>query len=99
MVAQVAEPQAPEPQLDSAKTLICALNFLSRNLPLPQQLYDAVSSIAAVSEVRDGDEAEAPLEEATETRRTVTGFMIFFFQLHIFSASSVLKFVFQLQIS
>ncbi|KZV33593.1 hypothetical protein F511_34361 [Dorcoceras hygrometricum] len=75
MVAQVAEPRAPEPQLDSAKTLICALNFLSRNLPLPQQLYDAVSSIAAVAEcgrgeVGDEDEAAVPPEEATETMRT-----------------------------
>lgn len=54
MVAQVAEPQPsapqqlgpePEPALAGAKTLICALNFLSRNLPLPQHVYDAVSSI------------------------------------------------------
>ncbi|XP_042037771.1 probable ATP-dependent DNA helicase CHR12 [Salvia splendens] len=58
MVAQVAEPQPsapqqfqadvdppPEPPLASAKTLICALNFISRNLPLPQHVYDAVSSI------------------------------------------------------
>ncbi|KAL8515275.1 hypothetical protein ACS0TY_014113 [Phlomoides rotata] len=61
MVAQLAEPQpsasqqlgngqvepSPEPDtaLVGAKTLICALNFLSRNLPLPQHVYDAVSSI------------------------------------------------------
>lgn len=57
MVAQVAEPQPsapqrqqqlgpePEPALTGTKTLICALNFLSRNLPLPQHVYDAVSSI------------------------------------------------------
>ncbi|KAL7144672.1 hypothetical protein ABFS83_07G028500 [Erythranthe nasuta] len=61
MAAQVAEPQPSasqqlaltspqpdpnsEPPLHSAKTLICALNFLSRNLPLPQHVYDAVSSI------------------------------------------------------
>ncbi|KAL0414565.1 UNVERIFIED_CONTAM: putative ATP-dependent DNA helicase CHR12 [Sesamum radiatum] len=61
MVAQVAEPQPStsqqlgippmehDPQsenpLASAKTLICALNFISRNLPLPQHVYDAVSSI------------------------------------------------------
>ncbi|CAL5347182.1 unnamed protein product [Camellia sinensis] len=31
--------------LDNTKTLICALNFLSRNLPLPPDLFDAVSSI------------------------------------------------------
>ncbi|XP_042050465.1 probable ATP-dependent DNA helicase CHR12 isoform X2 [Salvia splendens] len=42
MSAQVAD---TDPPLSSAKTLICALNFLSRNLPLPQHLYDAVSSI------------------------------------------------------
>lgn len=42
MAAQVAD---PDPSLSSAKTLICALNFLSRNLPLPQHIYDAVSSI------------------------------------------------------
>ncbi|KAL6532322.1 putative ATP-dependent DNA helicase chr12 [Orobanche gracilis] len=73
MVAQVAElqpsasqqlglPRAePDPNtenpLDSAKTLICALNFLSRNLPLPQHVYDAVSSIyqeASVDSGRDG---------------------------------------------
>lgn len=35
----------PESPLDGAKTLICALNLLSRNLPLPRDVYDAVSSI------------------------------------------------------
>ncbi|XP_057771764.1 probable ATP-dependent DNA helicase CHR12 [Salvia miltiorrhiza] len=66
MVAQVADPQPsapqqfqadpdPPPPLASAKTLICALNFLSRNLPLPQHVYDAVSSIY--------DADELPLDE------------------------------------
>ncbi|KAM7277686.1 hypothetical protein ACFE04_004820 [Oxalis oulophora] len=32
-------------QLESAKSLICALNFLSRDLPVPPHLYDAVLSI------------------------------------------------------
>lgn len=53
MAAQVSEPNSQFHQLDeeendlldSTKTLICALNFLSRNLPLPTHLYDAVSSI------------------------------------------------------
>lgn len=43
------DPEEPDrhsdSNLDSTKTLICALNFLSRNLPLPQHVYDAVSSI------------------------------------------------------
>ncbi|CAN4112776.1 unnamed protein product [Withania somnifera] len=34
-----------ESQLEKTKTLICALNFLSRNLPLPPDVFDAVSSI------------------------------------------------------
>lgn len=75
MVAQVAEPQPsasqqlglrqaepdPEPEtaLGGAKTLICALNFLSRNLPLPQHVYDAVSSICQDSEADDARELSA----------------------------------------
>lgn len=31
--------------LEKTKTLICALNLLSRNLPLSQDIFDAVSSI------------------------------------------------------
>ncbi|XP_022762039.1 probable ATP-dependent DNA helicase CHR12 isoform X2 [Durio zibethinus] len=40
--------QQEEPCLDNlqkAKSLICALNFVSRNLPLPPDLFDVVSSI------------------------------------------------------
>lgn len=75
MVAQVAEPQPSAPQqlglpqsepdpeaetaLGGAKTLICALNFLSRNLPLPQHVYDAVSSICQDSEPDDVRELSA----------------------------------------
>ncbi|KAK6139067.1 hypothetical protein DH2020_027190 [Rehmannia glutinosa] len=78
MVAQVAEPQPstsqqvdlrpveadPEPEnpLDSAKTLICALNFLSRNLPLPQHVYDAVSSICQDASTDSGDDGPADLD-------------------------------------
>lgn len=32
-------------EIEKTRTLICALNFLSRNLPLPQDVFDAVSSI------------------------------------------------------
>ncbi|KAG9143041.1 hypothetical protein Leryth_006297 [Lithospermum erythrorhizon] len=31
--------------LDNTRTLICALNFISRNLPLPKEVFDAVSDI------------------------------------------------------
>lgn len=48
--------------VEKTRTLICALNFLSRNLPLPQDVYDAVSSIyhetPDVDEVGDGGECE-----------------------------------------
>ncbi|CAH9091501.1 unnamed protein product [Cuscuta europaea] len=37
-------------QIESTKTLICALNLLSRNLPLPQDVFDAVSSIFLAGE-------------------------------------------------
>ncbi|PIN16531.1 Nucleoplasmin ATPase [Handroanthus impetiginosus] len=82
MVAQVAEPQPsvsqqldlrasePDPKsespLDSAKTLICALNFLSRNLPLPQHVYDAVSSIYQDSAADGGDGATAEVGSDVE---------------------------------
>lgn len=49
MLAQIEhQQQQDEPCVDSlqkAKSLICALNFVSRNLPLPPHLLDAVSSI------------------------------------------------------
>lgn len=75
MVAQLAEPQpsasqqlgngqvepCPEPDttLASAKTLICALNFISRNLPLPQHVYDAVSSIYQDTSAESGHQVAA----------------------------------------
>jgi SWI/SNF-related matrix-associated actin-dependent regulator of chromatin subfamily A protein 2/4 len=46
--APAVEPPSYEVQpnpVDQTKTLICALNLLSRNLPLPTYLLDAVSSI------------------------------------------------------
>lgn len=42
-------------ELQSTKTLIYAVNLLSRNLPLPPHLFDAVSSIYAAG--CDGDSA------------------------------------------
>lgn len=41
--------------LDDTKTLISALSFISRNLPLPTHVFDAVSSIYTAS--ADDDDA------------------------------------------
>ncbi|OIT24296.1 PREDICTED: probable ATP-dependent DNA helicase CHR12 [Nicotiana attenuata] len=41
----IAVDESQEEQLEKTKTLICALNFLSRNLPIPPDVFDAVSSI------------------------------------------------------
>lgn len=50
-------PAVDESQLEKTKTLICALNFISRNLPLPPDVFDAVSSIYHndASDVGDDD--------------------------------------------
>lgn len=47
MVASVAEEprHAPDRRAEQAKTLVGALNLLSRNLPLPPDVFRAVSSI------------------------------------------------------
>lgn len=45
-------------EIEKTRTLICALNFLSRNLPLPQDVFDAVSSI-----YHDGGAADTAAEE------------------------------------
>ncbi|KAJ0710566.1 putative DNA helicase chromatin remodeling SNF2 family [Helianthus annuus] len=52
MTTQVLEMQQtssslPEHVLDDTKTLISALSFISRNLPLPSDVFDAVSEIYA----------------------------------------------------
>ncbi|MED6157149.1 putative ATP-dependent DNA helicase chr12 [Stylosanthes scabra] len=39
------QPQPQPPPIDHAKTLICALNFLSRDLPLPPHLLTSVFTI------------------------------------------------------
>ncbi|KAJ0525093.1 putative DNA helicase chromatin remodeling SNF2 family [Helianthus annuus] len=59
MSTQVLEMQQsssslPEYVLDDTKTLISALSFISRNLPLPSDVFDAVSEIYAGGG-RDGD--------------------------------------------
>ncbi|KAM0016323.1 putative DNA helicase chromatin remodeling SNF2 family [Helianthus debilis subsp. tardiflorus] len=59
MTTQVLEMQQtssslPEHVLDDTKTLISALSFISRNLPLPSDVFDAVSEIYAGGG-RDGD--------------------------------------------
>lgn len=46
MVTQLEERVAPSlDHAERAKSLICALNFISRDLPLPPELFDTVSSI------------------------------------------------------
>ncbi|KAL7592715.1 hypothetical protein Lser_V15G33809 [Lactuca serriola] len=60
MSAQVLERQQsssslPEDHIDNTKTLICALSFLSRNLPLPPDVFDAVSSIYTAAASEDAD--------------------------------------------
>ncbi|MED6210150.1 putative ATP-dependent DNA helicase chr12 [Stylosanthes scabra] len=45
VMAPFKEEQPQPPPIDHAKTLICALNFLSRDLPLPPHLLTSVSTI------------------------------------------------------
>ncbi|KAK9137258.1 hypothetical protein Sjap_007852 [Stephania japonica] len=47
----------PAEDLRNAKTLICALNLISRNLPLPPEVFAAVSSIRAGDDA-GGEEGE-----------------------------------------
>ncbi|KAL6970393.1 hypothetical protein U1Q18_030093 [Sarracenia purpurea var. burkii] len=69
MVAEVEIPQGSplgsdhDICLEKTKTLICALNLLSRNLPLPQDVFDAVSSIYRGCD----DEVDAPGAAVEET--------------------------------
>lgn len=51
--SQTLEPSVDH--VDKTKSLICALNLVSRNLPLPPDLYDAVSSIYLSPEENDND--------------------------------------------
>ncbi|KAF5465666.1 hypothetical protein F2P56_015648 [Juglans regia] len=45
-----SQSQQQQHEIHSTKSLICALNLVSRNLPLPPDLYDAVSSICFTPE-------------------------------------------------
>ncbi|PWA75425.1 Helicase, C-terminal [Artemisia annua] len=49
------EGEGDDNRIDDTKTLISALSFLSRNLPLPPDVFDAVNSIYA-----NGDDVHAP---------------------------------------
>ncbi|XP_019055764.1 PREDICTED: probable ATP-dependent DNA helicase CHR12 isoform X2 [Nelumbo nucifera] len=40
-------------QIQKTKALICALNLISRNLPLPPEIFDTVSSIYSADDVAD----------------------------------------------
>ncbi|KAL1203304.1 putative ATP-dependent DNA helicase CHR23 [Cardamine amara subsp. amara] len=53
MVKQLQHQQDDDPPLEKTKSLISALNYVSRDLPLPCHLYDSVSSIynASVSDL------------------------------------------------
>jgi SWI/SNF-related matrix-associated actin-dependent regulator of chromatin subfamily A protein 2/4 len=61
--AAVAAEEAGGGDAEQARTLIGALNLLSRNLPLPPAVLRAVSSIYHDGEDEDGDEEEAEEEE------------------------------------
>ncbi|KAK3027230.1 hypothetical protein RJ639_041648 [Escallonia herrerae] len=58
-VAESRSSAASDHQLVKTKTLICALNLLSRNLPLPPDIFDAVSSIYRGGDADDGDDVSA----------------------------------------
>ncbi|CAI9118550.1 OLC1v1020137C1 [Oldenlandia corymbosa var. corymbosa] len=52
-----------EEEIEKTRTLICALNFLSRNLPLPQDVFEAVSSIYHEEEDGAADAAAEDVED------------------------------------
>lgn len=60
---------AYQDHIENTKTLICALNLLSRNLPLPQDILDAVSSIFLAGEDELSDdcafEGDTGIEKAS----------------------------------
>ncbi|CAI9108670.1 OLC1v1008336C1 [Oldenlandia corymbosa var. corymbosa] len=64
------EERAGGGEIEKTRALICALNFLSRNLPLPQHVFEAVSSIY---HEEDGDAAAdaAPEEDNDGAGREV----------------------------
>lgn len=58
MVTQLEHHQQERPcpdPVERTKSLICALNFISRNLPVPPDVYDTVSSIYYGEQEADDD--------------------------------------------
>lgn len=76
MVTQV-ESNPPSSSLDhveKTKTLICALNFLSRNLPLPPDVFDTVSSIYhGVDDVDSSSDASQLVNGALDSNKDASG--------------------------
>lgn len=78
MVTQLEHHQQERPcpdPVERTKSLICALNFISRNLPVPPDVYDTVSSIyygeqEADDDVvhDDGGSDEGPVPEKASVR-------------------------------
>ena len=67
MVAQLESHPTLDP-VQKAKTLICALNLISRNLPLPPDVFNAVSSIYHADDPLDRadvDTLDAPSDKVS----------------------------------
>ncbi|KAJ4722407.1 Chromatin structure-remodeling complex protein SYD [Melia azedarach] len=78
MVTQLEHHQQQRPCLDPAertKSLICALNFISRNLPVPPDVYDAVSSIYYGDQDSDNDvvRVDGGSDEGTVVEKPLDG--------------------------
>ncbi|KAK9672015.1 hypothetical protein RND81_12G070200 [Saponaria officinalis] len=75
VVAQVDNNSSLE-HVDETKTLICALNLLSRNLPLPPHVFDSVHSIFRGDNGDDDDVngASSDAQLGVETLDSSTGF-------------------------
>lgn len=88
MVTQLEHHQQERPcpdPVERTKSLICALNFISRNLPVPPDVYDTVSSIyygeqEADDDVvhDDGGSDEGPVPEKASVRVFKDTLLIFF---------------------
>ncbi|KAL6343419.1 hypothetical protein AAG906_024784 [Vitis piasezkii] len=68
MVAQLESHPTLDP-VQKAKTLICALNLISRNLPLPPDVFNAVSSIYHADDLLDRadvDTLDTPSEKVSD---------------------------------
>ncbi|RAL44280.1 hypothetical protein DM860_015640 [Cuscuta australis] len=72
----IASPAAAACQdhVENTKTLICALNLLSRNLPLPQDVLDAVSSIFLAGEDEPGEDCAVQGDRGIEKAPSPIGY-------------------------